>query len=278
MIFIFRHFNTILIDLGTVVEFNTTAGSVRRASTKPEKSALIIFTSQLFSTILIRAGSTKDAKTTVEGPRRTSTRLSDREPVARSGSGRGTINAEQLLPGPAKERESSRRANRNVRGEDQASTIRRQDEEITWLRERVRQLEQENKDLTKTSGLENSNAQAPGLPSRMFGGKRFDLLESGGNAGKYVQKTFEKVHCLGKYYEEWVILEELKLDFRGWGSSEGPSIHIGDMEFYEIKKGEHRGKFVQKVGPDSMVEFDGRQYIKWSVREKIVEKNLRLRI
>jgi hypothetical protein len=190
---------------------------------------------------------------------------------------RGTIKQEQSPSGAAKRRGASR-TSRGVPVNDQEVTIRRQDEELIRLREQVRQLEQKNRKLSqKTVDLE-SNEQPLGLASKMFGGKRFDLQESGDNTGKYLQRVFEKVHCGGKYYEEWVVLEELKLSLKGWGSREGPTVQIGGIDFYKVKDGDHKGKFVQKVGPDSLCEFDGQKYIKWTIREQISDKSLRLNI
>ena len=199
---------------------------------------------------------------------------------------KGTTKQNESIPTPAQERAAPRRANRNVRVEDPATILQREKEKAAAQRQRdedrlaslkVQQQKLEQK-LHGAIGLGQSRDNGTGVPSKMFNGKRYELIESGRNAGKYVQKSYDKIYNNGQHWNQWTILQEPKLDIRGWGSEEGTSIFVGDIECFQVKDGEHKGKYVQKIGPQSLCEIDGRQFLQWIIRQRIPQDDLGLKI
>lgn len=143
--------------------------------------------------------------------------------------------------------------------EKQKATIRKQQKTIADLQKQIKKLSE-------------AKGKTPSVivGKRTIGGKVYEILGSGPNAGKLLTKNWNKVFCGGKWYKEWSALSEIKLSM-GYTGKPVLARH-GDMEMLQVPDGEHTGMFAQVVGGDSLYEFGEEKFIKWTLREEIVEE------
>lgn len=97
--------------------------------------------------------------------------------------------------------------------------------------------------------------------------RNFSLFSpSDPNNGLYVETRARHIEVAGVAYNDRAVLCPYKhLDVGGKLEGE---VMLNSVSYKKIDGGKHDGKLVQQVGPQSFVEYEGKTYIQWIIRNE----------
>ncbi|RDL37262.1 uncharacterized protein BP5553_04695 [Venustampulla echinocandica] len=153
---------------------------------------------------------------------------------------------------------------------EQQVTIERQTRTIELLRLRLADLESAPNQQPENENEQTNEAAAnPFAPPPVESLKGFCVIPDGKeNAGMLVEKHAHHARYNRAYYNERLLLQELKIVIRGEDS--GETINIDGMASRCYVEADGSKKLIERPqGSRSFLELEGRHFIKWVKREQI---------
>jgi hypothetical protein len=157
----------------------------------------------------------------------------------------------------------------NTLVEEQLATIRDVEEkkarEVAEATQREAAQKEMIEELQKQVG--GLTKKLEGSPKLVIDNRSFDQFPSGNvNAGLYVTKQPQVVTIGDTEYTETAVLSE----FKGLDVSAvlADTVVLNGIPFRRISGGHNDGKLVQELGPHSVLEHEGKYFVRWFIRKE----------